>query len=145
LTRTTDEYPQTPIPLETQVSAGGASFSQGQRQLIALARALLRRSSILVLDEATSSIDFATDAKLQSTIRKEFTDTLFLTVAHRLQTIIDYDRLIVLDGGRIVEFGTPWQLIQKENGRFRNMCLQSGSFDELEVAIRTKAEHDGPL
>ncbi|KAF7792210.1 hypothetical protein EIP86_003243 [Pleurotus ostreatoroseus] len=107
------------ITLETQVSPGGSNFSQGQRQLIAMARALLRRSTILILDEATSSIDFATDAKIQATIREEFNDSALLTVAHRLRTVIDYDRLIVLDQGELAEFDTPWNLIQKEGGIFR--------------------------
>jgi len=101
-----------------------------------MARALLRRSAIIILDEATSSIDFATDAKIQTTIREEFNDSLLLTVAHRLRTVIDYDRLIVLDKGHIVEFDTPFNLISKEGGIFRNMCLSSGTFGELETAAR---------
>ncbi|KAI0696160.1 multidrug resistance-associated ABC transporter [Cytidiella melzeri] len=128
------------ITLDTQVSAGGTNFSQGQRQLIAMARALLRRSSIIVLDEATSSIDFATDAKIQTAIREEFNDSLLLTVAHRLRTVIDYDRLIVLDKGQLVEFDTPYNLIQKEGGIFRSMCLKSGTFAELEAAAKAKAD-----
>ncbi|KAI0092260.1 multidrug resistance-associated ABC transporter [Irpex rosettiformis] len=128
------------ITLDTRVSAGGTNFSQGQRQLIAMARALLRRSSIIVLDEATSSIDFATDAKIQQAIREEFNDSLLLTVAHRLRTVIDYDRLIVLDKGKLVEFDTPYNLIRKEGGIFRSMCLKSGTFGELEAAAKAKAE-----
>jgi len=139
-TSTTEVDTKSSVSLDTKVSAGGTNFSQGQRQLIAMARALLRRSSIIVLDEATSSIDFATDAKIQATIREEFTDSLLLTVAHRLRTVIDYDRLIILDKGQIVEFDTPWNLIRKEGGFFRNMCLKSGSFSELEAAAKQKAE-----
>ncbi|KAG2143718.1 hypothetical protein DEU56DRAFT_792331 [Suillus clintonianus] len=141
-TAVTDVDSKTTITLDTQVSAGGTNFSQGQRQLIAMARALLRRSAIIVLDEATSSIDFDTDAKIQATIREEFTDSLLLTVAHRLRTVIDYDRLIVLDKGEVAEFDTPLNLIQKEDGIFRTMCLKSGTFTELEAAAKAKAERD---
>ncbi|EJD46367.1 P-loop containing nucleoside triphosphate hydrolase protein [Auricularia subglabra TFB-10046 SS5] len=121
------------VSLSTKVSAGGTNFSQGQRQLVALARALLRRSAIIIMDEATSSIDFATDAKIQSTIREEFKSSLLLTVAHRLKTVADYDRLVVLDQGKIVEFDTPLNLIRKDGGYFRNMALKSGTFSELEA------------
>ncbi|KAJ7807829.1 hypothetical protein B0H14DRAFT_3152303 [Mycena olivaceomarginata] len=139
----TDVDTKTTVSLDTQVSAGGTNFSQGQRQLIAMARALLRRSSVVVLDEATSSVDFKTDAKIQTTIREEFTDSLLLTIAHRLKTVIDYDRLLVLDKGKLVEFDTPLRLIEKEDGIFRNMCLKSGYFAELEASARAKAERDG--
>ncbi|KAJ6593236.1 multidrug resistance-associated ABC transporter [Mycena capillaripes] len=127
---------KTTVSLDTQVSAGGTNFSAGQRQLIALARALLRRSSIVVFDEATSSVDFKTDAKIQTTIRKEFAGSLLLTIAHRLKTVIDFDRLLVLDKGKLVEFDTPLRLIEKEDGIFRSMCLKSGHFAELEASAR---------
>nr|GAT50560.1 ABC bile acid [Mycena chlorophos] len=120
------------ISLNTQVSAGGTNFSQGQRQLIAMARALLRRSAVVIMDEATSSVDFATDAKIQNTIRQEFTGSLLITVAHRLKTIIDYDRLVVLDNGKIAELDTPFRLIHKEDSVFRtsrmaNVVLITGA------------------
>ncbi|KAH8823481.1 multidrug resistance-associated ABC transporter [Flagelloscypha sp. PMI_526] len=129
-TATTTET-KTTISLDSEVSAGGANFSHGQRQLIAMARALLRRSSIVVLDEATSSIDFITDTKIQQTIREEFAGALLITVAHRLRTIIDYDRLIILDKGKVAEIDTPLGLIEKEDSIFRDMCLKSGTFQEL--------------
>ncbi|KAJ7315040.1 P-loop containing nucleoside triphosphate hydrolase protein [Mycena albidolilacea] len=133
---------KTTVSLDTQVAAGGSNFSQGQKQLIALARALLRRSAIVVLDEATSSVDFETDARIQTAIREEFAGSLLLTIAHRLKTVIDYDRLLVLDKGKLVEFDTPLRLIEKEDGIFRNMCLKSGYFMELEASVRAKAERE---
>lgn len=105
-----------------------------------MARALLRRSSIVILDEATSSIDFATDAKIQATIHDEFRYSLLLTIAHRLRTVIDYDRLIVLEQGRVVEFDTPAKLLEKEDGIFKKMCLNSGMYSELESVAKAKAE-----
>ncbi|KAI0070122.1 multidrug resistance-associated ABC transporter [Panus rudis PR-1116 ss-1] len=144
-TSTTLEAKTSVVTLDTQVSPGGTNFSQGQRQLIAMARALLRRNSIIVLDEATSSIDFATDAKIQGTIREELGGVALLTIAHRLRTIIDYDRLLVLDKGQLVEFDTPWNLIQKEGGVFRKMCLRSGSYAELEGIAKEKAKTSGSV
>ncbi|KAH9476583.1 ATP-dependent bile acid permease [Psilocybe cubensis] len=130
-TATTNIDSKPSISLDAQVSAGGTNFSQGQRQLIAMARALIRRSPIIIFDEATSSIDFETDSIIQATIREEFSGSLLLT---------DYDRLIILDKGKvekhIVEFDTPWNLIQKEDGVFRSMCMKTGTFSELEDAAK---------
>ncbi|KAF8518374.1 hypothetical protein BU17DRAFT_90966 [Hysterangium stoloniferum] len=128
------------IKLDSVVSSGGQNFSNGQRQLLAMARALLRQSGVVILDEATSSIDKAADIKIQAAIREEFNQSLLLTIAHRLGTIIDFDRLIVLEKGQIVELDTPWNLIQKEGGLFREMCIQSGTFAELEAAAKAQAE-----
>ncbi|KAG2352277.1 hypothetical protein BDR07DRAFT_1186392, partial [Suillus spraguei] len=99
----------------------------------------LRRSSIIVLDEATSSIDFDTDTKIQATIREESTNSLLLTVAHRLRTVIDYSCLIWQERS-VAEFDTHLNLIQKDI--FRTMCLEGGTFTELEAAAKAKAEHD---
>lgn len=83
------------------------------------------------MDEATASIDYATDAKIQETIREIKNTTI--TIAHRLQTIIDYDKVLVLDRGEVVEFGDPWDLVRKEDGGiFRGMCQMSGDFETLE-------------
>ena len=84
---------------------------------------------VLLMDEATASIDYATDAKIQETIR-EFKNTT-LTIAHRLQTIIDYDKVLVLDKGEVIEYGDPYDLIRKESGSFRSMCETSGDYDLL--------------
>ncbi|KAG8691671.1 hypothetical protein FRC11_013282 [Ceratobasidium sp. 423] len=105
--------------LEAPVSIGGKGLSAGQRQLLALARAMLRRSAVIIMDEATSSIDLETDDRIQRTIREEMSDALVITIAHRLKTIIDYDRVLVLDHGRVVEFDTPLKLMEKEGGIFR--------------------------
>jgi ABC-type multidrug transport system fused ATPase/permease subunit len=95
------------ITLQSEISAGGANFSQGQRQLIAMARALLRRSNLIIMDEATASVDFATDEAIQRAIRSEFGGSTLITIAHRLSSVIDYDRLLVLADGKVAEFDAP--------------------------------------
>jgi len=114
-----------PQGLEDQVAEGGENFSQGQRQLLCIARSLLRNPKILVMDEATASIDNATDAMIQSMIRENFSDATVLTIAHRLGTIMDSDRVLVLDDGRIAEFDSPKALLEMEGGIFRAMVEKS--------------------
>lgn len=107
--------------LDQSVEDEGYNFSLGEKQLIALARSLVRNSKILILDEATSSVDYETDAKIQDTIIREFNQCTILCIAHRLKTILSYDRILVMDQGRIVEKGTPWTLY-RQNGVFKLMC-----------------------
>jgi ABC-type multidrug transport system fused ATPase/permease subunit len=116
--------------LDSLVSESGSNLSQGQRQLLCLARALLKNPRVLMMDEATASIDYATDSKIQETLRELHSSTI-VTIAHRLQTIIDYDKVLVLDHGRVIEFDHPWSLINKEDGMFRGMCDNSGNMDGL--------------
>lgn len=142
-----DQDPNSPVPsklptntraanknlfrnLSSHIAESGSNLSQGQRQLLCLARALLKSPRVLMMDEATASIDYSTDAKLQDTLR-EIKDNTIITIAHRLQTIIDYDKVLVLEAGEVVEFDDPWALIQKGDGIFRGMCEQSGDLDGL--------------
>ena len=113
------------IHLDGIVEEEGLNFSLGQRQLMALARALVRGAQIIVCDEATSSVDMETDQKIQKTIATGFKGKTLLCIAHRLKTIIGYDRIVVMDQGRIVEIDTPLRLWE-EGGIFRGMCEQSG-------------------
>lgn len=107
--------------LDYAVTEGGSNFSAGQRQLLCLARALLRRTKIIVMDEATASVDVETDALIQDTIRSEFIDSTVLTIAHRLATIIDYDRILVLDQGNVLEFDSPNVLLKDPESQFSKM------------------------
>ncbi|KAG8779614.1 hypothetical protein FRC12_024032 [Ceratobasidium sp. 428] len=115
------------IGLDSGVSIGGSNFSLGQRQIIALARAIVRRSKVLILDEATAAIDYNTDTAIQHSIRTELSDKTLIIVAHRLQTICDADKIIVLEAGNIVEFDSPAALLQKDGGVFKS--LVDGSSD----------------
>jgi ABC-type multidrug transport system fused ATPase/permease subunit len=118
------------INLSSNIAESGNNLSQGQRQLVCLARALLRTPRVLLMDEATASIDYATDSKIQKTIRE--LDSTIITIAHRLATICDYDRVIVMDAGKVIEQGNPWKLMQDNKGMFRAMCETTGEMDMLE-------------
>ncbi|GMG24020.1 unnamed protein product [Ambrosiozyma monospora] len=111
--------------LNQTVEDDGTNFSLGERQSLALARALVRSSKILILDEATSSVDYNTDEKIQATIASEFSPCTVFCIAHRLKTIVNYDRILVMDKGEVIEFDTPWNLFSYEEGLFRSMCDQS--------------------
>ncbi|CAF0941211.1 unnamed protein product [Brachionus calyciflorus] len=112
--------------LEFECSEGGENLSVGQRQLVCLARALLRKTKILILDEATASIDHNTDDLIQATIRNQFKDCTVLTIAHRLNTIMDSNRIMVLDKGKIVEFDSPQNLLSNKKTIFYSMAVSAG-------------------
>lgn len=126
------------IHLDSVVEEEGLNFSLGQRQLMALARALVRGSQIIVCDEATSSVDMETDQKIQKTIATGFKGKTLLCIAHRLKTIINYDRICVMDQGRIAELDEPLRLWE-EGGIFRSMCdrsgIRRGDFDDVQMKI----------
>ncbi|KAF5658311.1 hypothetical protein FHETE_9965 [Fusarium heterosporum] len=120
--------------LSSPISESGGNLSQGQRQLLCLARAIVARPKIMVLDEATSAVDMATDALIQRSIREEFTDSTLIVIAHRLSTIADFDRILVLADGQVAEFGTPKELWEQE-GVFHDMCESSGEKEKLKQTI----------
>ena len=132
-----------PNQLEDDVHEGGSNFSVGQRQLICMARALLRHPKILILDEATASLDNETDTFLQQMIRKQFANCTTLTIAHRLNTIMDSTRVCVMDQGIVAEFDTPYNLLHKEGGMFKGMVLAANDpnlFDMVPGCEEMKAE-----
>jgi len=124
------------LNLSSPVTESGNNLSQGQRQLLCLARAMLKNPKLLMMDEATASIDYNTDSKIQETIR-ELKSTI-ITIAHRLQTIVDYDKVLVLDKGCVVEYGHPYELLKKDgkDAIFKGMCEMSGDMEALQKAAK---------
>lgn len=119
-------FSELPAGLQHEIVESGQNLSVGQRQLICLARALLRKTKILILDEATAAIDLETDEVIQKVIRNEFKECTVLTIAHRLNTILDYDQILVLDKGEIIEFDTPKKLLENEMSTFYGMYKDAG-------------------
>lgn len=124
--------------LNSGISESGGNLSQGQRQLLCIARAIVSRPKIMVLDEATSAVDMATDALIQRSIREEFDNSTLLVIAHRLSTIADFDKILVLSEGTVAEYGSPKDLWEKEGSIFRDMCEHSGEKEKLEATILGK-------
>ena len=118
-----DAIERLPRGLADDVQEGGSNFSVGERQLICMARALLKHPKILIMDEATASLDNETDTHLQHMIRKQFATCTGLTIAHRLNTIMDAHRVCVMDKGVVAEYDTPANLLRKEGGIFRGMVI----------------------
>uniref|UniRef100_A0A8C4NTD4 Multidrug resistance-associated protein 4 n=1 Tax=Dicentrarchus labrax TaxID=13489 RepID=A0A8C4NTD4_DICLA len=125
-----------PGKLETVLAESGSNFSVGQRQLVCLARAVLRKNRILIIDEATANVDPRTDELIQKTIREKFRECTVLTIAHRLNTIIDSNRILVLDSGTIQELDCPFTLLQNKEGALYNMVQQTGQATVLLEAAR---------
>lgn len=129
-----------PNGLDSEISEGGENLSAGQRQLVCLARAILVQAKILVMDEATASVDLQTDGFLQKAIRVDFEGCTILTIAHRLNTVIDYDKIIVLDNGYVREFGSPRELLENEQGVFTSMVNETGTTNAAMLKAMAKGE-----
>ncbi|CAN8006411.1 unnamed protein product, partial [Ixodes pacificus] len=119
-----------PNGLFVEVGDGGSNLSVGQRQLVCLARALIRKPKVLLLDEATSQMDGDTDRLIQTTLRESFAGCTLLTIAHRINTILDYDKILVMGAGRVLEYGPVYQLLADKNSHFNEMATKAGMLTE---------------
>ncbi|XP_029521300.1 ATP-binding cassette sub-family C member 4-like isoform X2 [Oncorhynchus nerka] len=131
-----------PNKMETVLAESGSNFSVGQRQLVCLARAILRKNRILIIDEATANVDPRTDELIQKTIRDKFRECTVLTIAHRLNTIIDSDRILVLDAGQIHEYDEPYTLLQNHDGIFFKMVQQTGRQEAVALLQSAKQAYN---
>ncbi|KAG0272417.1 Multidrug resistance-associated protein 1 [Linnemannia exigua] len=136
-----EKVKEMPLKLDSPVIEHGKNFSLGQRQLICIARSLVIGSKIIVLDEATASIDMVTDRLLQETIKESFADCTVLTIAHRLNTIIESDKVLVMDGGVVAEFGEPHKLLQDPNGIFAELVSHAGEAASKKLANIAEEAH----
>ncbi|XP_033099970.1 multidrug resistance-associated protein 4-like [Anneissia japonica] len=130
-----------PDKLEAAVLEGGTNFSVGERQLLCLARAMLRNARILIVDEATANVDIKTDTLIQAKIRQRFKHCTVLTIAHRLKTIMDSDRILILEQGKCVEFDEPFVLLQKRDGFLAQMVAESGQTEAAKLLAIAKEKY----
>ncbi|KAH9920031.1 multidrug resistance-associated ABC transporter [Epithele typhae] len=143
-----DATTEAKFSLDSTVSDEGSNYSAGEKQLLALCRALVKNSRIIVLDEATSSVDVETDAKVQRTIQTEFSSSTLLCIAHRLNTIVYYDRILVMDAGKVAEYDTPLALFDLEDSIFRSLCNEAKLSRQDILRIRSSVQardRDTPL
>mmetsp|Transcript_79417 Transcript_79417/g.138641 ORF Transcript_79417/g.138641 Transcript_79417/m.138641 type:complete len:352 (+) Transcript_79417:1-1056(+) len=126
--------------LDHEVQEKGDNISMGTRQLLCLARVLLKKPKLIFMDEATASVDVKTDLVVQQTIRKSFSESTIVTIAHRLNTIIDFDRVAVMNFGKLVEYDSPHSLLSKADGHFTSLVRDSGN--EAELRQRAFAAHE---
>ncbi|ELT96689.1 hypothetical protein CAPTEDRAFT_132588, partial [Capitella teleta] len=134
-----------PGELDTPVNEMGNNFSVGQRQLMCLARATLRKNHLLVLDEATANVDKETDEVIQVSIRKTFSECTVVTIAHRINTVIDLDRILVMDGGRLVEFDSPYLLLGNPSGALSRIVAATGEREQERLRNLAKKSYEGNL
>ena len=127
-----------PLSLDSLVTEGGDNWSLGQRQLICLGRAVLKKSKVILLDEATASVDFETDETIQNLIRSDFCNSTVITIAHRLNTIADYDRVMVLSFGKILEFARPTTLLANPSSEFSKMVAETGDQNSKVIRVLSK-------
>ena len=111
--------------IQQMIEENGDNLSLGEKQMICIARAILRKSKIVVMDEATASIDIKTEEKIQKALKEIMNESTVITVAHRIKTIIHYDKIIVMDNGKVVEFDTPERLLQNKNSLFYELYTKS--------------------
>ncbi|KAI1344554.1 P-loop containing nucleoside triphosphate hydrolase protein [Xylariaceae sp. FL0016] len=134
---------QDALHLSDVVEDEGANLSLGQKQLLALARVLVRQNRIVICDEATAALDPETDERIQKTMRTAFADKTVIYIAHRLRSVLTFDRICVMDHGQVAELGTPMELFEKKGGIFRDMCIRDGITKEL-VILAAKIVKEQP-
>ena len=142
LKRLKEKGPELKDKLNYEIEANGGNLSLGQRQLICIARALVMKPKILLMDEATANIDQKTDSIIQTVIKEKMKDTTVVTIAHRLITIVQYDKILILENGKKKEEGAPIDLMKDQGSYFRELVMEGGEkfFEKMVYAAEHKEE-----